>query len=128
MSQSDPIWQAIREEASAASRREPMLTSFLHATVLGHRTLEDALSYRLASMLGDPAIQAMTLREVIDEAFAADPEIGRAMRADIEAVRRRDPACLEYCQPLLYLKGFHALQAQRSAWTSIRRRALARGS
>lgn len=32
---------------------------------------------------------------------------------DIQAVRTRDPAVDKYSTPLLYLKGFHALQAYR---------------
>ena len=92
----DEIWQGVRKEVEAAAAREPMLTSFLSATILNHDTLEDALSFHLASMLGGPTIHSMSLREVIQEAYASDRAIGRAMRADIRAVRDRDPACVEY--------------------------------
>ena len=34
----------------------------------------------------------MSLRDVIDEAFHADPEIGEAVRRDLMAVVERDPA------------------------------------
>ena len=43
--------------------------------------------------------------------------IGEAFRADIMAVADRDPACLRMMEPLLYFKGFQALQAYRlSHW------------
>ena len=57
----------------------------------------------------------MALRDLIDEALVNDPEIGAAARADIEAVRERDPACRTYSNPLLFFKGFHAIQSYRIA-------------
>lgn len=111
----DPIWEAVRAEALEATRKEPMLSSFLHATILAHKRLEDALSFHLASKLESVALPAITLRELIDEAFAGDSMIGAAIREDIKAVCQRDPACRLYSTPLLYFKGFHALQAYRVA-------------
>ncbi|MDJ0849573.1 MAG: serine O-acetyltransferase [Myxococcota bacterium] len=111
----DPLWREIREEVAAEAEREPSLASFLHATVLNHDRLEDALSYRLAEKLQSQNLHAMQLREVIDEALAKSPEIGDAVRADLRAVATRDPACTGACVPLLYFKGFHALEAYRIA-------------
>ncbi len=120
----DPIWQRIREEAAEDAAREPMLASFLYSVVLNHRRLEDALSFLLASKLGNANVSSLTLRDLIDEAFAADPSLGVAVRADIEAVVTRDPASRGYSVPLLYFKGFHAIQAYRVAhrcWLTDRR-------
>ena len=49
------------------------------------------------------------------EAIDRDPEIGQAMRADIVAVTDRDPACERFIEPILYFKGFHAIQTHRIA-------------
>lgn len=111
----DPLWQSIREEVEAAAAREPVLASFLHATILNHKTLEDALAFQLAAKLESPVLPAMLIRELIAESMDADRNIGRAMRADIRAVRERDPAAKTYSEPFLYFKGFHALQAYRVA-------------
>ena len=46
---------------------------------------------------------------------AAQPETGEGATADICAVKERDPAVRYYSTPLLYLKGFHALQGYRVA-------------
>lgn len=128
MSESDNIWESIREEARSDSEREPILASFLHATILNHNRLDDALSFHLASKLGGPNIHTMSVREVIDEALASDPAIREAIRADISAMVDRDPACGRYSVPLLYYKGYHALQSYRIAhWLWGRdRRAFAR--
>lgn len=114
-SEQDIIWATIRRETLAQAEREPALASFLHATILNHDTLESALSYQLANKIANPAISALQIREIIEEALAQDLTIGEAVRADIEAVYERDSACNEYSLPLLYFKGFHALQSYRIA-------------
>lgn len=113
--QTDSLWEEIREETRSAIQREPILASFLHATILNHRTLENALSFHLANKLDSPTVSAMQIREVIDQALAADSSIACAIRADILAVRERDSACDELSTPLLYFKGYHALQSYRIA-------------
>ncbi len=109
----DPIWEQIRSEAREQTAAEPMLASFFHAIILNHKSLEDALSYHLASKLESSTLPALTLRDLIAAAFERDPAIGAAVREDIRAVRDRDPACDTFSLPLLYLKGFQALQAYR---------------
>lgn len=67
---------------------------------------------------------AILVREVIEDAFSNDPEILNAAMADIIAVQERDPAVGDFSTPLLYLKGFHALQVHRIAnwlWKQNRR-------
>ncbi len=111
----DPVWANARAEAVEMAKREPILASFLHATVLNHEHFHDALSFHLAQKLGSSEVPAMLMRQAFDEAFAKDPELGAAVRADMVAVRERDPACDSYLIPLLYFKGFHALQSYRVA-------------
>ena len=117
------IWTRIREEAARDAHREPMLASFLHTVVLNHARLEDALSFILAEKLGSATVTALTLRDLIAAVFEADRSIATSVRADLQAVVSRDPACRGYSVPLLYFKGFHALQAYRVAhhyWTTER--------
>ncbi len=110
---SDPLWSSIRQEAEQAARDEPLLASFLHMTVLRHGTLEDVLAFHLSSKLASPVMDARALLELFREAYAADSGIIGAARADITACFERDPACDSYSTPLLYFKGFHAIQSQR---------------
>ena len=109
----DWVWQAIRDEAALEADREPVLASFLHSIILNHASLEEALSYLLAGKLTNLNLPSITLRDIMMEALVDDPQIGQAVRADICAVRDRDPACSFYSAPLLYYKGFHALEAYR---------------
>ncbi|RPI26167.1 MAG: serine O-acetyltransferase [Acidobacteria bacterium] len=102
---------------------EPMLASYLHATVVNHRTLEDSLSFLLAGRLASSYFSAMSFREIIDEAFCASLEIQEAVRCDLVAVVERDPAARGFAQPFLHYKGFHALQSYRvSNWLWLQAR------
>jgi len=119
----DTLWESIRLQTRKQAESEPVLASFLYATILNHATLESALSFHLANKLDSPALPAMAVREVIEQALADDPGISVALRADLQAVNERDSACCSLVTPLLFFKGFHALQAYRIAhWLSLQGR------
>ena len=109
----DLVWNNIKAEARALADCEPMLASFYHATLLKHENLGSALSYMLANKLASSIMPAIAIREVVEEAYAAEPQMIASAACDIQAVRTRDPAVDKYSTPLLYLKGFHALQSYR---------------
>jgi serine O-acetyltransferase len=120
----DPIWTALHAQAEQLAESEPELASFAHATILKHDLLEEALSYLLAKKMGGDEMSPMQLREIFQEAFAAEPSMGEAVRADLSAVFQRDPACHSYVQAFLFFKGFHALESYRVAhflWTQGRK-------
>lgn len=109
------VWAQLRVEAMQAAAEEPLLASYLHASILHHDRIEDALSYHLAQKLGHGDLPALQLREVIREAYAAEPSMGAVAARDMRVVRERDPACTTYLQPFLYFKGYGGLQAYRIA-------------
>ena len=111
----DPIWSALRAQAEQLAESEPELASIAHATILKHDLLEEALSYLLAKKIGGEDLSPMQLREMFQDAFAAEPAMGEAVRADLSAIFQRDPACHSYVQAFLFFKGFHALQSYRVA-------------
>lgn len=119
----DPVWSRIRREAEAAVAEEPLLGGMIHSSVLHHPGFERALAYRIAMKLASPEMGQQILREIVDEALAADPGIAHSARTDIVAIEDRDPACHTFLQPLLYFKGFQAVQSYRIAhWLWTRRR------
>lgn len=118
-----PVWSALRYEAQNAAVAEPALASLLNASILAHDRISRALSYQLARKLSDQELRAMSVREVAEDAYAADPSLVAAAQADLRAVFERDPACKGYLQPFLFFKGFAALQSHRVAhwlWTQGR--------
>ncbi|SOH94506.1 serine O-acetyltransferase [Monaibacterium marinum] len=111
----DPVWSRIREEAAAMVADEPRLAGLVHASVLNRRTFEDALCYRLGQKLSSGEMTEGLVREILTEAHEADPVLGQMARTDAAAVLERDPACHRLIQPLMFFKGYQAVQAHRAA-------------
>lgn len=118
------MWTSLRREAEAIVASEPALASFIYAAVLSHARLEDVVVHRVAALLDHAEVPGELIRRVYDQALADQPAIGAAFRADIQAVFDRDPACDRMVPPVLYFKGFAALETHRLAhwlWTHGRR-------
>lgn len=117
ISELDPVWTRIKQEAEEAIRKEPLLGGLIHSSILYHGSIERALAYRISLKLASGELSEQIIREICDEAYSRDATLGLAARADIAAVNERDPACHRYLQPLLFFKGFQAIQAYRvSHW------------
>ncbi|WP_132031044.1 serine O-acetyltransferase [Aquabacter spiritensis] len=111
----DPVWARLRNEADEAAENEPLLAGFLIGAVLGHDSLEAVIGARIAARLDHAELPGALIRAAYHEAVAADRAISHAVRADIMAVVDRDPAATRALEPVLYFKGFHALQTHRLA-------------
>lgn len=111
----DPVWTRIRKEAEEIVAREPELATFIYSSVLHHDRLEAAVVHRIAERLDHSALSGDLIRQAYSEALRDDRDIGNAFRADLVAVYDRDPATSRFIDPLLYFKGFHAIQAHRLA-------------
>lgn len=115
ISELDPVWARIKQEAEEAVRNEPLLGGLVHSSILYHGSIERALAYRISLKLASGELSEQIIREICDEAYEKDESLGLSARADITAVFERDPACHRYIQPVLFFKGFQAIQAYRVA-------------
>jgi serine O-acetyltransferase len=111
----DPVWARIRREAEQVARQEPELASFIYASILHHDTLEGAVIHRIAERLDHADVSGELIRQAYADAIDNEPTIGEAFRADIVATVDRDPATDRCLEPVLYYKGFHAIQTHRLA-------------
>jgi serine O-acetyltransferase len=96
----------------------------MFANVLNHDTLEAVVVHRVAVRLENRDLPSDLIRQIYMDILSQDAFIGEAFRADAMAVFDRDPACTRLIEPLLYFKGFHALQTYRLAhalWKAGRR-------
>jgi serine O-acetyltransferase len=109
----DPVWSRVRDEAYDMVKTEPLLGGLVHSSLLHHASLERALAYRFSLKLASGEMSEQILREIADEAYASDLTLGQSARVDIMAVFDRDPACHRVIQPILFFKGFQAIQAYR---------------
>lgn len=120
----DPIWSSIRAEAEDAVRNDPILAAFLYSTVLNHECLEDAVIHRVSERLKHEDFGADLIRQTFRAMLVDRPEWAAVVRVDIQAYYDRDPACDRFIMPVLYFKGFHAIQTHRLAhwlWNRGRR-------
>jgi serine O-acetyltransferase len=111
----DPVWARIRREAEDVVRREPELASFIYTSLLHHDSLEAAVVHRIAARLDHSDVSGELIRQAYADALINDRTVGPAFRADIAATVDRDPAADRYLEPVLYFKGFHAIQTHRLA-------------
>jgi len=120
----DPVWESILNDARKMQIDEPLMHSMLQENVIGRPSFEASVAARLAAKLHVHEIKEASLREMFNDIIREAPEISERARADVSAVYERDPACTSYLQPLLFFKGFMALQASRIAhalWTRGRK-------
>ena len=85
----DPVWARIRSEAEDVARREPEFATFIYENILHHDTLEAAVIHRVSERLGNADVSGDLIRQGYGDAL--DDE------------------------PVLYYKGFHAIQTHRLA-------------
>jgi len=111
----DPVWTRIRSEAEGVAQREPELSSFIYENILHHDSLETAVVHRVAQRLDHADVSADLIRQAYRDALDDQPVLGEIFRADIVAIADRDPATNRLIEPVLYYKGFHAIQTHRLA-------------
>lgn len=109
------FWTTLKNEAQAVAEKEPLLASYVHASILSHFNVESSLSFILSNKLADDVMPAIAIREVFEQAYLLDPAIVESAIADVEAAFERDPAVTEHLTVLMYFKGFQAIQVHRLA-------------
>ncbi|GBQ90322.1 serine O-acetyltransferase [Acetobacter nitrogenifigens DSM 23921 = NBRC 105050] len=116
------LWTQMLSESMICA--DPLVKGLLWTGVKSHGCFAEAMAALIGRKLGDRAVAADSLTELVHECYAATPETLRAAAADIHAIRERDPACPDYVTPFLFFKGFHAVQSYRVAnwlWLAGRR-------
>lgn len=109
------IWIELQDEARSDIEQEPILSSYYFGSVLSHKSLESALASHLSMKLSSLSLQSGTLFDIFMGVMVENQDIIEAVKADLRAVKERDPACTGYLQCFLNFKGFLACQAQRIA-------------
>lgn len=111
----DPIWDTVRKEAQEIVTKDPVLAAFIYTNCINQPSLECAVIHRVCERLDHQDMNSSALFQTFQQMRDADPTWSTTLRVDIQAVYDRDPACNRFIQPILYFKGFHALQTHRLA-------------
>jgi serine O-acetyltransferase len=112
---SDSVFARVKERVQLAILEEPCLSAFFNDAVLQHQNLGQSLSCILSARLGGALLHRDTLQKFFVGAHESNPDLAEAAAVDLIAVRERDPACASIAHPLLFFKGYQALQAYRIA-------------
>jgi|TARA_B100001540_G_scaffold304005_1_gene313253 serine O-acetyltransferase len=125
-----------KQGAQELAEKEPLLGGFLYSKILNQPSFERSLAFLIATKLATSTILASQWNDLIIDAITSSAEeeaanpvekgktrapgtgsIAAAARADLEAIKERDPACPSYVHAFLFYKGFQGLQSQRvSHW------------
>ena len=106
----------LRGEAEAVVADEPALAGFVYAHVLNHARLEDAVAHRIADRLDSAGLrrrdhQSRLRRDGWRATATIRWRFAPTSSPSTTAIR---PA-RRFIEPVLYFKGFHAIQAHRLA-------------
>ncbi|HRJ69071.1 MAG TPA: serine O-acetyltransferase [Beijerinckiaceae bacterium] len=111
----DPVWTRLRREAEDIMRAEPSLSGLVLSNILHQPNLHLAVAQRVSSRLDHPDVTGALIFQAFGELHQAQPELAAWLRTDIMAVLDRDPACNRVIEPVLFFKGFQAIQTHRLA-------------
>jgi serine O-acetyltransferase len=114
------FWLLLRREAAAVKIAEPALSVFVENTILAESCLSTVLGKLLAGKLATADVPFQAIYDV----FAQVPDLAESAQADMVSILKNDPAPRDAITPLLFFKGFHALQCYRLAhflWNNNRR-------
>ena len=120
----DPVWKALRDEAEAVVENDPTLAGFIYANVLNKKSLEEVVVHRICERLHQTDFSGNTIRTAFLAMEKEQSDWAETLRVDIAAYYERDPACSRFIEPILYFKGFQAIQTHRLAhwlWEQGRR-------
>lgn len=78
-----------RREAERDAAAEPLLSSFLYASILGHDSFERALAFVLANRLANAVMLPTQLFETFLEVLTSEPDVRNGAMLDLQACRER---------------------------------------
>ena len=109
----EDLWNKILEEVELFSNDQTMEYYFKN-NILNFNNLSDALSLLISKNLKSQEVHEDNIIHDVGVAFKSK-DIIHTIEEDINEIYHKDPACNYFFQPLLFYKGFHALQAYRVA-------------
>lgn len=109
------LWQTIRSEASQLVESEPLSLNLLNEQVLSRESFAQSLAATLACQLAGEVVDRVQLEHLFTHHYRNQPHLVTFAQLDIEATVERDAACNSFLEPLLFFKGYQAIQAYRVA-------------
>lgn len=83
------ISSVYRKEAALDAAKEPILSSYLYASIMTHKTLEQALAFVLANRMASQTMLATQLYELFYTIIANHQHVRKGAVMDLKAFRDR---------------------------------------
>jgi len=109
------LFSVLVKEALSLSNSEPLLKSILDELIVFRQSFAEVLAMSLSRKLASSLLSRSQLEILFLSTYKDNPCIVEDAAADLCATMDRDPACKSYLEPLLFFKGYQAIQAYRIA-------------
>lgn len=119
----DSTWKVIQKEAASELAKDPLAEKVLKDLVLSRDSLASSLAAILACQLEGTLVDREAIYELCLAKFRKYPSVIQDSVCDLWATMERDAACHSLVEPLLFFKGFQAIQSYRvshALWKSGR--------
>ncbi len=107
------LWLKIRTEAAALVENEPLSRKLLEEQVLTRNGFAESLAATLACQLAGEVVDRDQLEHLFLQSYSHIGGLLDESVADLLATVERDAACNSLLEPLLFFKGYQAIQAYR---------------
>ena len=109
----EDLWKTVKAEAETILAGEAYLDHFLTTNILNQHSLSSCLANIFAMKLESQHLSHTDLLRIANFAYEEHEQLTYSGYSDIIATFERDPACSRFINPILYFKGFQALQCYR---------------
>lgn len=109
------LFSVLVKEALSLSNSEPLLKSVLDELIVFRQSFAEVLAMSLSRKLASSLLSRSQLEILFLSTYKDNPCIVEDAAVDLCATMDRDPACKSYLEPLLFFKGYQAIQAYRIA-------------
>jgi serine O-acetyltransferase len=111
--QEDHIWESIQQDVQIAIENDNQIEDWMSQSILRHSGFKQALASTLAKIVCDSFFNEEYLEKHFIDLQNKYPLITDYAMKDLCAYVERDAACSKLYMPLLFFKGYQALQLQR---------------
>ena len=106
------LFSLIQEDAINTCKKDVSSVDILENKVLRYRNIEDLFIFNLVDDLNQKKIN-IKFHSLFLRYISSDTNALKFLEADLLATFSRDPACKNYYDPILFFKGYKALQLHR---------------
>ncbi|WP_343189491.1 serine O-acetyltransferase [Buchnera aphidicola] len=107
------FWLNIKYEVNKLIKEESILYNFYFNNILKHKNFINCISYILSKKIDNKFLSSLVFRKLIKKILLKKKSLIYSIIQDIKFIYNNDPVVKLYIVPLLYFKGFHALQIYR---------------